>query len=163
MGRNKSQLRLGRKTLLTHIRQSARPLQLPIRIIRRDLIPRCGPLGGIYTALKTSSAEAVLFLACDMPLVSESLLTQLLEKFRTAHPAVFTSRSSAVGFPFVLSAKTVSLVEQLLSEKTFSLQNLAHKLRAKRFCPGRKFESDLLNANTTQEWAVLRKEFAKKN
>src|SRR5437867_5654697 len=73
MGRDKSRLRLGSKTLLRLIRIEAGELGLPLRVIRRDLIPRCGPLGGVYTALKTSKAEAELFLACDMPFVSAGL------------------------------------------------------------------------------------------
>src|SRR4051812_49032994 len=67
MGRDKADLRLGGRTLLGFIRAEARGLGLRLRIIRRDLLPRCGPLGGLYTGLKTSRAEAEIFLACDMP------------------------------------------------------------------------------------------------
>src|SRR5213594_4238966 len=70
MGRDKTLLRLGQHTLLRHARLAADGLHLPVRVIRRDLLPRCGPLSGIYTGLKTSHAEAELFLACDMPFVS---------------------------------------------------------------------------------------------
>ncbi len=164
MGRNKALLRLGGKTLLTHIRQAAGKLGLPIRVIRRDLVPRCGPLGGIYTALKTSGADAVLFLACDMPFVSEALLARLLKEFHAAgRRAVFTTQKSVAGFPLVLGAETGPLVEQLILEKRFSLQNLALKSGAKRFRPGRTFLNDLRNANTPDDWAGLRKEFAKKS
>ena len=69
MGRDKSRLKLGRRTMLGHIRAEAKTLGLPVRVIRRDLVPRCGPLGGIFTALKTTSADGVLFLACDMPFI----------------------------------------------------------------------------------------------
>src|SRR5215213_7030364 len=80
MGRDKSKLRLGGKTLLSHVRKTAGTLDLPVRVVRRDLVPRCGPMGGIYTALKTTSAEAVLFLACDMPQISSALLKKLLQQ-----------------------------------------------------------------------------------
>ncbi|MBI3255114.1 MAG: NTP transferase domain-containing protein, partial [Nitrosarchaeum sp.] len=33
-------------------------------------VPRCGPLGGILTGLRSAKTEAVLFLACDMPLIT---------------------------------------------------------------------------------------------
>src|SRR5262245_53027899 len=52
MGRDKSRLRVGRRTMLTHAKQAAQALGLPVRVIRRDIVPRCGPLGGVLTALK---------------------------------------------------------------------------------------------------------------
>src|SRR5262245_26747021 len=73
MGRNKSRLSLGNITMLGHIRKTAEATGLPVRVIRRDCVPKCGPLGGIYTALKTTEADAILFLACDMPLVTTEL------------------------------------------------------------------------------------------
>src|SRR5688500_2993407 len=62
MGRAKARLRLGNRTLLGWVRRNAAALGLPVRVIRRDLVRRCGPLGGIYSALKTTKAFAVLFL-----------------------------------------------------------------------------------------------------
>ena len=79
MGREKSKLKLGKRTMLGHIRATAKATGLPVRVIRRDSVPRCGPLGGIYTALKSTPAATVLFLSCDMPLVSVELLQKLLK------------------------------------------------------------------------------------
>jgi molybdopterin-guanine dinucleotide biosynthesis protein A len=39
-----------------------------------DRIADAGPLGGVYTALRTSPVERVLVLACDMPFVTEEFL-----------------------------------------------------------------------------------------
>ena len=39
IGRNKALLRLGRRTLLEHVRTSARDSGWPHRVIRRDLVP----------------------------------------------------------------------------------------------------------------------------
>ena len=57
MGRDKSLVQLGRRTLLQHVRTAARSLGVPVRVIRRDSVPRCGPLGGIYTGLKRTRAD----------------------------------------------------------------------------------------------------------
>ena len=84
MGRDKSRIRLGRRTILGHVRAIAAQLHLPVRVLRRDALPRCGPLGGIYTALTRSRADAVLFLACDMPFVSPAFLKQMLKIFRSS-------------------------------------------------------------------------------
>ena len=80
MGRDKSKLRLGGKSLLSHVKTAAAAAaqNCPVRIIRKDLVPRCGPLGGIYTALRTTRAQCVLFLSCDMPFVPRTLVERLL-------------------------------------------------------------------------------------
>ena len=162
MGRDKSKLRIGGQTLLGRIRKTARTLEYPVRVIRHDLVPRCGPLGGIYTALKTTSVDAVLFLACDMPQVSEPLLRKLLKRASRA-TSVFTWSNGAAGFPFILARSTLSAVEKLLNEKRFSLQALAKETRARCFRANRESQSDLLNINTPDDWNALKNNLAKKN
>jgi len=93
MGRDKSRLRLGGRTLLAHVRATAKMIGLPHRIIRRDLVAHCGPLGGLYTALVTSRADATLFLSCDMPFVSAGLLEMLVRKARHNENALFVERT----------------------------------------------------------------------
>jgi molybdopterin-guanine dinucleotide biosynthesis protein A len=46
--------------------------------VLRDLLPHCGALGGIYTAV-SASEQPVLVLAWDMPFVPVSLLRALVE------------------------------------------------------------------------------------
>lgn len=161
MGRDKSKLQLGGKSLLLHIRRTARTLNIPVRIIRRDLVSRCGPLGGIYTALKTTSTDAVLFLACDMPQVSESLLRNLLEHSASRKKAIFTWSDDTAGFPFLLRREMLPVVEQLLLDKNYSLQILAKETRAQQFHPTRKFRLELLNINTPADWHKLKEHFEK--
>src|SRR5438034_10314023 len=95
MGRDKTRLRLGSKTMLGHVRAAARATGFPVRIIRRDTLPprrgpsalaglRHGPLAGIYTALKTTQGEFVLFLAADMPFISPKLIALLLAQLQPA-------------------------------------------------------------------------------
>ena len=45
-----------------------------------DIIPGCGALGGIYTAIVRSPRERTLVVACDMPFLSEALLRHLTER-----------------------------------------------------------------------------------
>jgi molybdopterin-guanine dinucleotide biosynthesis protein A len=164
MGRNKARLRLGGQTLLQRIKAVARSTGLSMRIIRRDLIPRCGPLGGIYTGLKTSQAAAEIFLACDMPFVSERSLIRLVEEWKAGGKPVFfktkrTVRSAhaiEAGFPFLLPVLALRAVERQLDREQFSLQQLARVLRARciRPLPGHNFE--FFNVNTPSEWRRAR-------
>src|SRR5262245_31356666 len=78
MGRDKSRLRLGSRTLLGHVRHAARQTGFPVRTLRKDALPRCGPVGGVWTALKRSRASALLFLPCDMPNITSAVLNELV-------------------------------------------------------------------------------------
>lgn len=160
MGRDKSKLRLGGKSLLARIRRTALDSGFRVRVVRQDIVERCGPLGGIITALKTTRAAAVLFLACDMPLVSRSLLRKLAEG--DAKP-IFTFQKNRAGFPFLLPKTILPLVAQLIAEKDFSLQTLAAKSGAEFFQPGNDLKRALWNVNTPEEWARLREKFSEQN
>ena len=159
LGRDKTRLRLGRRTLLGHVRSVARALELPVRVLRRDLVPRCGPLGGVYSALKTSETDAILFLACDMPFVSATLLKTLVGNARRSK-AVFTREADRAGFPFLLRHATLSVVERQLAAKEFSLQSLAKKLHALTLRPP-EGAAELLNINTPEDWREARQYWAK--
>jgi len=148
MGHDKARVRLGSRTLLGRVRQQAAKLGLPMRVVRRDLVPRCGPLGGIYTALRTSEAQAELFLACDMPYVSSNLLRKLLENWETQKRAAFISSNRVAGFPFLLPVKAIETVERHIQRNQFSLQKLALALKAKILHAPPDREWELLNVNT---------------
>src|SRR5262245_26810080 len=94
LGRDKARLRLGPRTVLGHVREQARALGLPVRVIRRDRVPRCGPLGGVYTALVTTRADAVLFLACDMPFLTAATMVRLWRRSIVERRPVFCRSDS---------------------------------------------------------------------
>jgi molybdenum cofactor guanylyltransferase len=86
MGTNKAFLDFGGETLLHRSLATLRSVCTDVVIIGDptffadfgpvipDLLPGCGPLGGIHAALKHSSADLNLMLAVDMPFVSPELL-----------------------------------------------------------------------------------------
>ena len=156
MGRDKSRLRVGRRTMLAHAKRAAQSLGLPVRVIRRDIVPRCGPLGGVLTALRTSRAEAELFLACDMPFVSEVLLRKLIQSLSGPTQAAFSFIDRLAGFPFALRVECAPKVEALIAAKEFSLQALARSLRASRVSPARGGREATFNINTRAELAAAR-------
>jgi molybdopterin-guanine dinucleotide biosynthesis protein A len=156
MGRNKATLRLGRRTLLGHARASARESGWPHRVIRRDLVPRRGPLGGVHTALSTTNADVVLFLSCDMPFVSAALIRTLLRRWDGRHPGLFVRAGGRTGFPFLLRQDTLPVVERLLADGPWSLHCLAQKLPARLLRLPARWTSQLFNINTPQDWEVAR-------
>lgn len=156
MGRDKTRVRVGPRTLLGHVRMTAGESGLPIRVIRHDHVPRCGPLGGVYTALVTSRAGALLFLSCDMPFVTPDLLRKLVSRFHRRERACFVVKDGVAGFPFLLRRADLGTAKQLLSRRHFSLQNLAKALRAEAVRVRDGSALELFNVNTPAELKVAR-------
>jgi molybdopterin-guanine dinucleotide biosynthesis protein A len=157
MGKNKARLRLGGKTLLTRVKEIARQTGCPVRIVRRDLVKRCGPLGGVLTALSTTRAERVLFLACDMPFVTRELLEKIIDSTSPRAKAVFAQhgRKGKAGFPFILHRSLREVVQCQLNDKDCALQSLARRCRAKRVFP-RIPKKNLFNVNTPEDWQIAK-------
>jgi len=157
MGRNKSLLRIGGRTMMQRIRTTARGLELPLRVIRRDLVPRCGPLGGIYTGLETSRAKAGLFLACDMPFVQPALLQQMVQRFRKSARPIFCRLAGIAGFPCIIPSNKAPTVRECLDSQRLSIQGLASRLCADFIDFDPTDSAQLLNINTPRDLEIARK------
>ena len=44
----------------------------------KDIVEECGPIGGIYTGLLSSTSEYAFFTACDMPFVDIDLIKHMI-------------------------------------------------------------------------------------
>ena len=152
MRRDKARLKLGERSMLGQIRSLAKGLGLPVRVIRKDRVPRCGPLGGVFTALGTSRNDGELFLACDMPFVHPEILQDLIARFRRKARPIFVITRSGAGFPFLLPTGVLETVAQQIRAKDYSLQALARYLRAQSFRPSPLQARTLFNINTPADW-----------
>src|SRR5258707_1817943 len=153
MGRDKTRVRLGKITMLGQVRKSAAATGLPVRIIRRDCVPRCGPIGGVYTALASTSSTAILFLACDMPFVSRELMRRLIKEFQASARPLFvhSGPDRSPGFPFVLPMGTLETVSVQIQRREFSLGALAKVLHAKIARLPRSLARQLTNINEPKD------------
>lgn len=159
LGRDKARLKLHGQTMLARIRRTAQEVGCPVRVIRRDVVARCGPLGGIFTALKTTRAEAVLFLACDMPLVTAALLHRIMRASGAGARAVCAAQTGRVGFPLMLPVASLTAIEAQLQSEEFSLHALTKKLRARRLIVSVR-RPELFNVNTPEDAAFVRHHLA---
>jgi len=98
MGEDKRYLVVGEQTLLERglgvlrsmfhevlvvIAQDSAPLDIDARVVR-DLVPDCGSLGGIYTALTQATTPYIFAVACDMPFLNQAVITQFTNRRDTA-------------------------------------------------------------------------------
>ena len=82
MGRDKALLPWNGGTLLSHVEDVVREAVGNVTVIGRDaypdVVPNCGPLGGLLTAFAACTAERVLLVACDMPNLTPDLIRGIL-------------------------------------------------------------------------------------
>lgn len=152
MGRDKALLLLGGRTFLEQIQRTAAALQSPVEVITDDLVPHCGPLGGIHSAFHRFQFGSALFLSCDMPLVTVDFLAELLREFRKDRSAISTVLRGQSGMPFVLPRAGGRVVDLQLRRKHFSLQDLFKTLKARKFSPKPVQRSQFVNVNTPADF-----------
>jgi iron complex transport system ATP-binding protein len=145
MGRDKSRLLLGGKTLLQRIINTARHLDVPVELITEDDTPGRGPLGGVATAFNRFRFQRALFLSCDMPLITPEFLRQ----FAHAKGPIFASDNGRAGFPFLLPQTAGSDVKLSLEQNRHSLQELRRTVNAELLTGSRE---ELVNVNTAADY-----------
>jgi len=117
-----------------------------------DLIADCGPIGGLYTALKMTQAEWNLLVACDMPGVTVEFLGELLAAAIKRGSACLVPETESGQHPLcaVYHRRAVGAVEFSIQHKRFKMHDLIQLLEAASW-PVRD-ASVLENVNTPLEW-----------
>ena len=80
---------------------------------RADRVPGLGPLGGLATALewaREEGLEGVFLLACDLPLVPDDLVAELLARWPRGRPASVPWSPGPLGFEPLCAAYSVNVL-----------------------------------------------------
>ena len=77
-GRDKSALLVDGRTIRDRQIAELSRVTTDILVVTRDIVPGCGPLGGLHTALTDARGDAVFVVACDMPFIEAPLVQYLL-------------------------------------------------------------------------------------
>lgn len=101
-----------------------------------DLIPEKGPLGGLYTACSFFPGMFLLVLTCDMPLLSETVLKQLMRSHRNSDQAtVFSLNQTLQPFPGIYSANLKATIHDYLTSDQLSMKLFLSGILNKRALP----------------------------
>jgi molybdopterin-guanine dinucleotide biosynthesis protein A len=169
MGRDKALLPYRGTTLLQHVARAVQEavgtLALigdPVRYsslgypVYRDKLPRCGPLGGIYTALSISSTDWNVVVACDMPGISVDVLRALLDSASESGGSCVTAVGPQ-GEPEPLCAvyhqRCLPVLVRAIREKRFRMRDLVAELGAQAKLVD---AAAIANVNTPTEWEEFR-------
>jgi molybdenum cofactor guanylyltransferase len=118
-----------------------------------DVVPDCGPLGGLYTALATTHTEWNLLTACDMPALTAAFLSELLTAARARNPTCLVPATSDGLHPLcaVYHRRALAAVKDAIESKCFKMHDLLKVLNAE---PWPVADASLLeNVNTPVEWS----------
>ena len=138
-GRNKAALKIGNDTVLD--RQLARLRRVVDRTIIvaedavpfawtglqvvADLTPGDGALGALRTAVHAARSDRTLVMACDMPFVSEALLSYLVEAGRAADIAIPRTVRGYEPLCATYSRRCADEMARLIAERRFKLSEVA--------------------------------------
>ena len=138
-GRNKAALKIGNDTVLD--RQLARLRRVVDRTIIvaedavpfawtglqvvADLTPGDGALGALRTAVHAAQSDRTLVMACDMPFVSEALLSYLVEAGRAADIAIPRTMRGYEPLCATYSRRCADEMARLIAERRFKLSEVA--------------------------------------
>jgi len=127
-----------------------------------DIVPGCGPLGGIHAALSEARGSAVLVVGCDMPYVTAAFAAFLFSCADEGDALVVVPRSGDRLHPLcaVYSRACVDAVARLLAERTLALHTLIDSIPARvvgeeEMLPFGAPSRLLANVNTPAEYAGL--------
>jgi len=167
MGRDKALLPLGSETMVERIAARVRAAAGNVTLIGSpekyghlgfpvvaDEIENCGPLGGLYTALRLGKANWNLLVACDMPHVTETFLGELLEAAEASHADCLVPEIDGKIDPLcaVYHRRLLTVTESAILRKLLKMQDFISILRTSYWPVADS--RPLLNVNTPAEWSA---------
>ncbi|MDR1623067.1 MAG: molybdopterin-guanine dinucleotide biosynthesis protein B [Synergistaceae bacterium] len=171
MGRDKALLRLEGRTFLERIVGSLIDFEevlLSVGSSRRyeDVRLRsvedewhCGPMGGLYSALKVCGSKWLLAVSCDVPLLTREFVQYLVSCVDNEHDAFVPVTRDGRVHPLcaVYSKGTVPVLEAHLAKGDYSVTLALEKMRVKYVSLQCTPYADRLlrNVNTPEQYAAL--------
>lgn len=93
-----------------------------------DIIPGCGPLGGIYTALVSSGNPYCFVFAADMPNLNMGLIRYMAGLKEKADIIIPRLSKGMEPLHAIYSKAAISSIEALLEKKRFKILNLVEQM-----------------------------------
>lgn len=120
--------------------------------VLQDEVPFRGPAGAIVTALKHAGTDAIFVVACDMPLLSQKIIRDLLEKDDGSDAVFYRHEKRIEPLCAIYRRSLIPLLETRLASGRNDLQSLLEENMTFRIIPleasGRRA---LTNVNTPEE------------
>ena len=127
-------------------------------LLRRipDLIPDCGPLGGMYSCFSECRFPFALVLSVDTPLLTADTLIRLLDAhIASPHDAtVLSFRGRIQPLIAVYRTDTAGILRELIRQKKLAVRAFLDRLDC-QFIEYHGDEKELLNCNTKEDLTLF--------
>jgi molybdenum cofactor guanylyltransferase len=159
-GRDKSALIVGGRSILERQTTMLSSIAAEVMVIRDDLVPGCGPLGGLHTALTQARHDVVFVIACDMPFVTAPLVSHLVTL--SADADIVVPRTDRGYHPLcaVYRRTCLAVVARRLADRRLKMTDMFSDVRVREVSRAelKPFGDDhrlLANVNTPADFADL--------
>jgi molybdenum cofactor guanylyltransferase len=165
-GRDKSALLVDGRAILDHQIAALAPAVDDVLIVggpratTHDIVPGCGPLGGLHAALTAARGDAVLLVACDMPYLSTPFVAYLLSLAAETDIVVPQSERGYHPLCAVYTRACLEPAAARLADRRLKMRDLVSSMRTRVVPVGeiRQFGDPdrlLANVNTPADYAGL--------
>ena len=119
------------KIIVVTAQEQAIPHIYPGLKIITDILPKKGPLGGIYSGLKSSDSRYNLVVACDMPFLNQDLLHYLLQLASAFDLVVPRLGEKLEPLHAVYAKSCIAPIEHMLEQDNLSANKLAQSVNTR--------------------------------
>jgi len=170
MGREKALLLLENKTFIQCIEEQLQPFDevlLSVRGEGQELLPHhrhiadrycdCGPMGGLHASLAACRSDALLAVACDLPLFRYDLAELLCSKLQDGVDAVVPISQDGRIHPLcaVYRKETTAVFEKNLTEGQYRLREALQRMQVCYVTVPQALQNCLQNVNTPEEYQAI--------
>jgi molybdenum cofactor guanylyltransferase len=123
-----------------------------------DIYPQCGPIGGIHSGLIHASYEKVLFLGCDMPLISKDLLLFMIQSSKTHQGVIPMNEGFKQSLCILLEKNSSGVIEDSLKNKVYKILDALEGLKINFLETSKEsffYENLFFNVNTETDLKIL--------
>ncbi len=121
-----------------------------------DFFPGCGPISGVHAGLVDSSTPFNFFLACDLPFLSQELISEIIHQHQGQTIFGVKTEDGLQPLCTIYSKSCVPMIEKMIREQNFSLHHLIASVNGKFI--EMKCRSEFFNVNTLVDWISLRRQ-----
>lgn len=120
-----------------------------------DEIPDIGPMGGLYSGLRSTPSEALLVVPCDMPLVGQATVHRLLSAYeRYPVVTVVTQGNVLRPFPGIYPKRCLPVLGRMIQAGKYRMMDFLKQLPELQSVPALNSQT-FQNVNTPEDYQHL--------